>query len=32
LKVIDSEIETLRRERQSLIARLEVLALEKDAE
>jgi len=32
LKVIDLEIETLRQERQSLIAQLEVLALKKDEE
>jgi len=32
LKWIDSPIETLRQERQTLIAQLEVLAREKDAE
>jgi len=32
LKSIDSEIETLRQERQSLIARLKVLAREIDGE
>ena len=32
LKLIDLEIETLRQERQSLIAQLEVLALKKDEE
>jgi len=32
LKLIDSEIERLRQERQALIAQLEVLALEKDEE
>jgi len=32
LKWIDSAIETLRQERQTLIAQLEVLAREKDAE
>jgi len=32
LKAIDSEIETLRQERQTLIAQLELLAREKDEE
>ena len=32
LKLIDSEIDTLRQERQALIAQLEVLALKKDQE